>query len=293
MARERESGINLLRSLEYFIAAADHGGFGAAAEALGTAQPPVSQSIRRLEDDLGVRLFDRTPAGVRLTDGGRELLPRARLLSSEASRLRSVAREASAAPGRMRLGFSRAVPDQVVTSVLNGLRRPGGEVAAEPVVEPARSIVAGLREGALDHAVVDGPVVSGGLVSSRPLHADAALAVPHGARASGLRDGSLAWCTLPRTDNPPAFDALADQLAAAGLEPEHRPVARPAEVLALVAAGAAAAVVLRGADLPPGIEIRPLPGVRLSYTVLAREGTADDGAAQRVETALRRALRTL
>lgn len=293
MARERESGINLLRSLEYFIAAAEHGGIGAAAEALGTAQPPVSQSIRRLEDDLGVRLFDRTPGGVRLTDGGRELLPRARLLSSEASRLRAVAREASSAPGRMRLGFARTLPDHIITSVLNGLRRPGVEVAAEPVVEPARAIVAGLREGALDQGIVDGPVVSAGLLASRPLRADAALALPEGGRVEGLRDGVLAWCTLPRTDNPPAFDALADQLAGLGLEPEHRPVARPAELLALVAAGAAAAVVVRGAHLPPGIQVRPLPGVRLSFTVLSRPGADDDGAAQRVETALRRTLRTL
>lgn len=293
MPGERESGINLLRSLEYFVAVADHGGMGAAAEALGTAQPPVSQSIRRLEEDLGVKLFDRTPAGVRLTAGGRELLPRARLLSSEAGRLRSVAREVAAAPGRMRLGFSRAVPEDVVTAMLHTLRGTGAAVAADPVIEPARSIAAGLRQGTLDHGVVDGPVVSGGLDASRPLPADAALALPNGSRIRQLAEGGLVWCTLPRTDNPPAFDALADQLAGLGLEPAHRPVVHPAERWALVASGIAAAVILRGQRLPPGIEARPLPGVRLEFTVLSRPGSGNQGGAQRIETALRRALRTL
>ena len=60
-----------LRHVEYVLAVIDHGSFTAGAEAVGVAQPSLSEGIRRLEGELGVRLFDRVGRSVVLTDAGR------------------------------------------------------------------------------------------------------------------------------------------------------------------------------------------------------------------------------
>jgi DNA-binding transcriptional LysR family regulator len=60
-----------LRQVEYVLAVIDRGGFTAAADSVGVAQPSLSEGIRRLETELGVRLFDRSGRGVAVTDAGR------------------------------------------------------------------------------------------------------------------------------------------------------------------------------------------------------------------------------
>lgn len=67
-----------LTELRAFIAVAEERHFRRAAERLHVAPPPLSQTIRRLEDKVGAVLMERTPRTVTLTDAGRELLPRAR-----------------------------------------------------------------------------------------------------------------------------------------------------------------------------------------------------------------------
>jgi len=59
--------------LFYFYRAAQEGGISAAARALHVSQPTVSAQIKALEDEFGVRLFDRTPGGMRLTESGARL----------------------------------------------------------------------------------------------------------------------------------------------------------------------------------------------------------------------------
>ncbi|HVJ95693.1 MAG TPA: LysR family transcriptional regulator, partial [Acidimicrobiia bacterium] len=59
-----------LRQVEYVLAVIDHGSFTAGAEACGVAQPSLSEGVRRLETELGVRLFHRVGRSVSLTDAG-------------------------------------------------------------------------------------------------------------------------------------------------------------------------------------------------------------------------------
>src|SRR3954470_19455082 len=78
-----------LRQLQYFAALAEHRHFTRAAESIHVAQPALSQQIRRLEDELGVPLVDRTTRRVALTDAGEVLVGRARRVLAEVDAARA------------------------------------------------------------------------------------------------------------------------------------------------------------------------------------------------------------
>lgn len=89
-----------LQQLEYFLAAVEHGSFSAAAERLHLAQPSVSEQIRRLEAELGVRLFERVGRGLVPTQAGETLRDHAERVLVEAQD----AREAVGAVRELRGG---------------------------------------------------------------------------------------------------------------------------------------------------------------------------------------------
>src|ERR1700754_2388719 len=92
-----------LDTVQAFILVADHGSFTRAADALGATQSGISLRLKRLEDRLGARLFERTPRLVRLTQQGEAFLPRARqLLVAQDEAVAAV----SARPRRLVLGIS-------------------------------------------------------------------------------------------------------------------------------------------------------------------------------------------
>jgi len=75
-----------LRDLDYICAVADTGHFGRAADLCHVSQPTLSGQIKKLEDYLGVPLFERARSGAKLTDIGRDIVSVARTQSSRASR---------------------------------------------------------------------------------------------------------------------------------------------------------------------------------------------------------------
>ncbi|WP_410672145.1 LysR family transcriptional regulator [Amycolatopsis sp. cmx-4-68] len=116
-----------LRLVRYFTVVAEHLNFGRAASALQLAQPSLSRQIQRLEHQLGVRLFDRTPQGSHLTDAGRAFLPRAQALLHAADQAGRAARSAALAQA-ITVGY---VADLAITPAVRELRRrhPGAHVS--------------------------------------------------------------------------------------------------------------------------------------------------------------------
>jgi DNA-binding transcriptional LysR family regulator len=96
-----------LRRLRYFVAVAEELSFTRAAERLYMAQQPLSAAVQKLEAELGVRLFDRTPRQVALTSAGGALLPKARAAISAAEEAYAAARNAGrGVAGLLRVGVS-------------------------------------------------------------------------------------------------------------------------------------------------------------------------------------------
>jgi DNA-binding transcriptional LysR family regulator len=93
-----------LRQLAYFVAVVEANGFRPASRRLVVAQPALSSSVRRLELDLGVELLRRSSHGIEVTEAGRELLERARLLLRQAAEAREAIRECAQRQRRLRVG---------------------------------------------------------------------------------------------------------------------------------------------------------------------------------------------
>jgi DNA-binding transcriptional LysR family regulator len=190
-----------LRHLRYFLYVAEEMHFGRAALRLGISQPPLSQQIRALEEELGVRLFDRTSRRVRLTDAGRLFEPEARQTLAQADRATQIARRAQHGEvGLLTLGFTTSAPfvpriaralfsfRQRYPDVELGLRELGNE---EQMVD--------VHNGGLDLGVVRDfktPDVPAGMVAQRLLTEDMVLALrddhPLAVRASDPSIGDLA-----------------------------------------------------------------------------------------------------
>src|SRR5678816_714923 len=95
-----------IEELRSFTILSGHLHFGRAADALHLSQPALTKQMRRLEEALGGKLFERDKHGTRLTSFGERFLPRAKeLLIAHESLLKTAQKEAQGRGGRLRIGF--------------------------------------------------------------------------------------------------------------------------------------------------------------------------------------------
>src|SRR5258708_20982608 len=148
-----------LPQLRYFCAIADTGSFSRAAQQSHGSQPSLSQQIRKLEDELGARLFDRLGRTVRLTELGRAFLPRARavLVDLEAARSDVVERKTSIA-GTVGVGVIPTIGPYFLPSVLASFSRKFPQSRITAVAEITPLLLERIRTGAMDVAIVALPL---------------------------------------------------------------------------------------------------------------------------------------
>jgi DNA-binding transcriptional LysR family regulator len=148
-----------LRLVRYFVAVAENGHFGKAAEHLRVGQPSLSRQIRRLEDEVGARLLDRSSRGTRLTAAGTVFLPRAQALLRLAGQATGEAR-AAADPLHLVAGYIRGL---IVTPVIAELRRRFPDALIEPQHVPFDGVREALLERRVDVALARLPIRTDGL----------------------------------------------------------------------------------------------------------------------------------
>lgn len=149
-----------LRQLRYFSTLAETLNFHRAAERLHMSQPPLTVAIRKLEEDLGVALFERDPRGVRLTAAGRAALDPAREALAAAERVREVVRQGAAGlRGRLSIGFIGSAIGELVPRIVSPFRQAYPQV--ELVLEEMNSveIVRAIAARRLDLGLVRLPVL--------------------------------------------------------------------------------------------------------------------------------------
>ncbi|WP_454733860.1 MULTISPECIES: LysR family transcriptional regulator [Cupriavidus] len=162
-----------LRQLQQFVALAETGNFHRAAERLHMAQPPLSISIRKLEDSLGTPLFVRTSRGVRLTQAGEAALHDARRALFHAAQARAAAVAAAHGErGALRVGFVGSATYALLPRLIPAFR------AAHPGIElilhesTSASILDRLERHQLDAGLVRFPILNAGGYALMPLETD-------------------------------------------------------------------------------------------------------------------------
>ncbi|ARP95181.1 LysR family transcriptional regulator [Bordetella genomosp. 13] len=147
-----------LPDIDYFLAVVRHGHLGRAAQECGVTQPAITKALRRLEDTVGVLLFERGAHGARLTGEGRLFHEQARRVSMQHDELTRVSEELRAHhSGLLRLGVTNPTGDSdTVRAMAEMLRRRPG-VRIRLIIGKSDALNAAILAGDLDLAVVPCP----------------------------------------------------------------------------------------------------------------------------------------
>jgi DNA-binding transcriptional LysR family regulator len=153
-----------LQQLQYFLAAIRHGSFSAAAEELHMAQPSLSEQVRRLESELGVRLFHRVGRGLTPTEAGLTLRPHAeRTLDAAEAARESVAAVRELRGGTATIGTWGTARYYPGVDLVTEFRRRHPNVRVRVVGQNSSEVAEAVRKGELEAGVIALPIDDRGL----------------------------------------------------------------------------------------------------------------------------------
>jgi DNA-binding transcriptional LysR family regulator len=237
-----------LRHLRYFVAVGEEQHYGRAALRLRVVQPALSRQIQDLEEEVGFKLFERLPRGVKLSPAGKLFLEDARRILREVNEAAArAARVARGQSGTLRVGFSENASWRgVVPESLRRFReiQPDAELQLQPL--PSLEQLEAIRSGRLDAGfVLDMPKADPELERLRVAIQRIELAVPTGhpltklkeLRLRDLTDASFVW--FPRRASPALYDRLMRECFRGGLKSPRivQEGLNEATILSLVATG--------------------------------------------------------
>jgi len=242
-----------LRHLRYFLAIVAERHFTRAAKKLGIAQPPLSQQIRQLEDEVGTPLFIRTARGVTLTAAGEAFLPHAETALREADRARTAARRVKQGDlGTLRVGFTSAASlNPLVPGVISAFRATYPDVELRLIVQPTAPLLAQLSQDQIDVAFVRPTSTERQFLRTLPLPDERLwIALPTGhalATRKRLRLVELRnepFILYPRINGSLLYDSIIAACQRAGFSPRVvQEAPQMASMVSLVAAGVGVTLV--------------------------------------------------
>ena len=261
-----------LQDLRYLAAVAKHRHFGRAAESCNVSQPTLSSQIRKLEEELGVTLLERTNKRVEMTPVGSRVLVHAQRALAEAGQMEAVALTArDPLVGPLKLGVIPTLAPYLMPLILKPLRQEYPGLALELWEDQTRSLIDGLRNHRLDAALLatdaEAPEITELVLFREPLLAALPLDHPLAAEKS-VTEEALAGELLVLADG----HCLAGQILTACGAKNHSPrsglqstmqAATLETLVNLVAAGYGATLIPALAAeslLQRGITVRPLTG---------------------------------
>jgi len=242
-----------LRHLRYFLAVAEELSFTRAAERVGIAQPPFSQQIRALEQEMGVRLVDRTPRRVVLTEAGTVFADRVRFILSRIGEAVVVTQQIGRGlSGHICVGFTESgCFHPAVTRTLLEFRQAYPALHVTLQENKSTNLVAMIREGTVDAAFIRPPFEADEVVAYTPLlHEKMVVAVPRGHRLATRKTTTLAGLSeelfvfYHRNVRPGLTDAVIAACERSGFRPRlSQEAPQLTSTLNLVAAGLGISIV--------------------------------------------------
>ena len=287
-----------LQELRYFAAVVEHRHFGRAAEACNVSQPTLSSQLRKLEDELGVTLLERTNKRVDLTPVGRQILEHAQRALAETAQIESVARAArDPLVGALRLGVIPTLAPYLMPLIFGPLQKsyPGLEI--ELWEDQTRLLLEGLRSHRLDAALIASSTGSQEFAEVSLFAEPLLAALPpshHLAACKTVDESALAPDLLVMADGHClANHSLAACGAKAGLQSAMQ-AATLETLVNLVAAGYGTTLIpsLAATSLAHrGIELRPLTqNSTRTIRLASRPGFPRPQALRAIEKTIRRAV---
>lgn len=168
-----------LRDLRYFVALAETGHFGRAAERCFVSQPTLSAQIKKLESYLGVQLIERQPRRVVLTDIGTKILPLARRMLEDSDQIVALARnEHDPLSGKMKVALIPTIGPYLLPLVMRRLRKQLPRLKLMLYEYQTQPLLERLRSGEIELGILALPVPLDGLEARELYEEPFTLAVP-------------------------------------------------------------------------------------------------------------------
>jgi DNA-binding transcriptional LysR family regulator len=241
-----------LKHLKRFVAVAESGSFVSASKIVGLAQPPLSISIRKLEAELDVTLFERHGRGVTLTSAGEEMLGRAQEIVARVTSLRKFMREmASGARASLKIGFVGSATSSLLPRLMQAYRGAHPLVDIELLEMTTREALGGIESRTLDIGIIRTPLMDSTHLEIQPAEKDRlVLIAPPGYPLGGSADVRLEdlreapFVMYDRTKVPNLHTVAVNACKAAGFMPNVVQEATQVQsLIALVESGFGVALI--------------------------------------------------